>query len=64
MPEKAVGGVLLVLSLVALCVCLLLMVKLLHSILRGGTAKMVKKVVNANFPKPFGWVTGYSDVAF
>ncbi|XP_076811179.1 sodium-dependent phosphate transport protein 2B-like isoform X1 [Clavelina lepadiformis] len=59
MPEKAVGGVLLVLSLVALCVCLLLMVKLLHSILRGGTAKMVKKVVNANFPKPFGWLTGY-----
>ncbi|XP_076811178.1 sodium-dependent phosphate transport protein 2B-like isoform X2 [Clavelina lepadiformis] len=54
-----IGVILLATSLLALCVCLLLMVKLLHSMMKGGVAKIVKKVVNSSFPKPFGWLTGY-----
>lgn len=35
------------------------MVKLLSSMLKGSVARGIKKVLNTNFPFPFGWVTGY-----
>lgn len=37
--DEAVGGILLVLSLVLLCFCLVAIVKLLHSLLQGPMAK-------------------------
>lgn len=35
------------------------MVKLLKSILNGPIAKLLKKTINSDFPKPFSWLTGY-----
>ncbi len=40
MSDTAVGVILLGLSLLVLCSCLVLMVKLLHSVLRGQIAKV------------------------
>ena len=62
--DDAIGAILLVLSLVVLCVCLLTMVKVLHSLMKGGVAKIIKKVINSKFPKPFGWLAGNSCVQF
>lgn len=59
MSDLVVGVVLLVMSLCMLCSCLVLMVKLLHSILRGQIASVIKKTVNADFPEPFSFLTGY-----
>ncbi|XP_012943081.1 sodium-dependent phosphate transport protein 2B [Aplysia californica] len=57
--DKEIGGILLVISLVILSVCLVCMVKLLHSLLRGPMAVIIKKFVNADFPGPLGYLTGY-----
>jgi sodium-dependent phosphate cotransporter len=35
------------------------MVKLLHSMLQGSIAKIIKKTLNADFPGCFSWLTGY-----
>ncbi|XP_034036446.1 solute carrier family 34 member 2b [Thalassophryne amazonica] len=59
LPDLAVGLILLALSLLVLCTCLILIVKLLNSMLKGQVAVVVKKVLNTDFPFPFGWVTGY-----
>uniref|UniRef100_A0AAY4CCH6 Sodium-dependent phosphate transport protein 2B n=1 Tax=Denticeps clupeoides TaxID=299321 RepID=A0AAY4CCH6_9TELE len=59
LPDLAVGLILLALSLVILCTCLILIVKLLNSMLKGQVAVVIKKVLNTDFPFPFGWVTGY-----
>lgn len=59
LPDLAVGLILLVLSLLILCTCLILIVKLLNSMLKGQVAVVIKKVLNTDFPFPFGWVTGY-----
>ncbi|XP_065138618.2 solute carrier family 34 member 2b isoform X1 [Paramisgurnus dabryanus] len=59
LPDLAVGLILLALSLLALCTCLILIVKLLNSMLKGQVAVVIKKVLNTDFPFPFGWVTGY-----
>uniref|UniRef100_A0A8C7XC86 Sodium-dependent phosphate transport protein 2B n=1 Tax=Oryzias sinensis TaxID=183150 RepID=A0A8C7XC86_9TELE len=57
--DLAVGLLLLALSLLVLCMCLILIVKLLNSMLKGQVAVVIKKVLNTDFPFPFGWVTGY-----
>ena len=57
--DTAVGVVLLIIALALLCICLFLIVKLLHSMLQGHIAVIIKKVMNANFPGPFKYVTGY-----
>ncbi|XP_043918096.1 sodium-dependent phosphate transport protein 2B [Protopterus annectens] len=59
LPDLAVGLILLALSLVILCTCLILIVKLLHSMLKGQVAVVIKKVLNTDFPFPFAWLTGY-----
>ena len=59
LSDAEVGVILLVLSLILLCVCLICIVKLLHSILKGQLAVAIRKVVNTDFPHPFGFITGY-----
>ncbi|XP_039254268.1 sodium-dependent phosphate transport protein 2B-like [Styela clava] len=59
MTDPAVGGIILILSLFVLCACLVMMVKLLSSMLKGSVARVIKKVLNTNFPYPFGWISGY-----
>uniref|UniRef100_A0AAQ5Z2T2 Solute carrier family 34 member 2a n=1 Tax=Amphiprion ocellaris TaxID=80972 RepID=A0AAQ5Z2T2_AMPOC len=59
LPDLAVGLILLTLSLLVLCSCLVLIVKLLNSMLKGQVAAVIKKILNTDFPFPFGWVTGY-----
>ncbi|XP_053412701.1 sodium-dependent phosphate transport protein 2C isoform X3 [Nycticebus coucang] len=57
--DLAVGCILLAGSLLVLCTCLVLIVKLLNSVLRGRVAQAVRTVINADFPFPFGWLSGY-----
>lgn len=59
LPDLAVGLILLALSLLVLCSCLILIVKLLNSMLKGQVAVVIKKIINTDFPFPFSWVTGY-----
>ncbi|KAM4678526.1 sodium-dependent phosphate transport protein 2A [Discoglossus pictus] len=59
LPDLAVGLILLAGSLVILCTCLVMLVKILNSVLKGQVAKAIKKVINTDFPYPFTWVTGY-----
>uniref|UniRef100_A0A8C5K7G0 Solute carrier family 34 (sodium phosphate), member 3 n=1 Tax=Jaculus jaculus TaxID=51337 RepID=A0A8C5K7G0_JACJA len=59
LTDLAVGFILLAGSLLVLCGCLVLIVKLLNSVLRGRVAQAVKTVINADFPFPFGWLGGY-----
>lgn len=46
MPDVAVGVILLALSLLVLCSCLVLIVKLLSSMLKGQVAAVVKQILN------------------
>lgn len=59
MPEWGVGLILLIASLIVLCGCLIGMVKLLNSVFQGPVAKLLQKIVNADFPGPFRYFTGY-----
>ncbi|XP_062407301.1 solute carrier family 34 member 2a [Sardina pilchardus] len=59
MSDLAVGLILLAASLLVLCSCLIVIVKLLNSMLKGQVAMIIKKILNTDFPFPFGWVTGY-----
>ncbi|KAM6971768.1 LOW QUALITY PROTEIN: solute carrier family 34 member 2a [Aplochiton taeniatus] len=59
LSDLAVGLILLAASLLVLCSCLILIVKLLNSMLQGQVAVVIKKILNTDFPFPFGWVTGW-----
>ncbi|XP_048042570.1 sodium-dependent phosphate transport protein 2A [Megalobrama amblycephala] len=59
LSDLAVGLVLLAGSLMVLCSCLLLLVKVLNSLLKGQVAKVVEGVINTDFPYPLGWLSGY-----
>ncbi|KAM5259586.1 sodium-dependent phosphate transport protein 2C isoform 2-T2 [Hipposideros larvatus] len=59
LTDMAVGFILLAASLLVLCTCLVLIVKLLNSMLRGRIAQAVRVVINADFPFPFAWLSGY-----
>ncbi|XP_065110532.1 solute carrier family 34 member 2a [Paramisgurnus dabryanus] len=59
LSDLAVGLILLFGSLLILCTCLILIVKLLNSMLKGQVAVVIKKIINTDFPFPFGWLTGY-----
>lgn len=59
LSDTEVGIILLVISLVILCICLVCIVKVLHSMLRGQLASVIKKTVNSDFPGPFRHLTGY-----
>ena len=45
LSDAAAGAILLVLALVILCLCLFFIVKILHSMLKGKMAKVIKKVI-------------------
>ncbi|KAK3595938.1 hypothetical protein CHS0354_032448 [Potamilus streckersoni] len=58
--DAVIGAVLLVLALSVMCLCLISIVKLLHSLLKGQMAVTIRKFVNANLPgKVCGYFTGY-----
>ncbi|KAK3088083.1 hypothetical protein FSP39_014464 [Pinctada imbricata] len=59
LSEKAIGGILLAISLVLLFFCLFAIVKTLNSLLRGSIREGIKKFVNYEFPGPFRYFTGY-----
>ena len=59
LSDTEVGIIILVVSIILLCICLVSIVKILHSMLRGQMAKIIKKTVNADFPGPFKYFTGY-----
>uniref|UniRef100_A0A3Q1ESH8 Sodium-dependent phosphate transport protein 2A n=1 Tax=Acanthochromis polyacanthus TaxID=80966 RepID=A0A3Q1ESH8_9TELE len=59
LSDLTVGLILLAASLAVLCTCLLLLVKLLNSLLKGQVAKVIHKVINTDLPYPFGWLAGY-----
>lgn len=56
-PEWAVGLLLLIVSLVVLCSCLIALVKILSSIFNGPVAKLIQKVVNADLPGKWKYFT-------
>ena len=64
LSDSAVGAILLIASVFVLCVCLISIVKLLHSMFRGRMATLTRKVVNTDFPKPFGFLAGYLAILF
>ena len=59
MKDSLVGIILLVVSIALLCFCLVCMVKLFHSMLKGNLASVVKRTINSDFPGPFKYLTGY-----
>ncbi|XP_078117593.1 sodium-dependent phosphate transport protein 2A [Sander vitreus] len=59
LSDLTVGLILLAGSLAVLCTCLLLLVKLLNSLLKGQVAKVIHKVINTDLPYPCGWLSGY-----
>nr|XP_023395885.1 sodium-dependent phosphate transport protein 2B-like isoform X1 [Loxodonta africana] len=59
LPDVAIGIILLIISLLVLCTCLVMIVKLLNSVLKGQVAFVIKKTLNTDFPFPFAWLTGY-----
>ncbi|XP_076031370.1 sodium-dependent phosphate transport protein 2B-like [Oratosquilla oratoria] len=58
LTDTQVGLILLVIALVMLCGALVIIVKILHSMLRGSIAIIIKKTLNANIPY-VPWITGY-----
>ncbi|XP_070533454.1 sodium-dependent phosphate transport protein 2B-like [Ptychodera flava] len=60
MSDTVIGGILLAISLTIMMICLVSIVKLLQSMLKGGVDRIVKKVVNAKLPGKVGkCLTGY-----
>lgn len=59
LSEAAVGGILLFCSLTILLLSITLMVKVLQDLFKGAAAKVVCKLLNANFPGCLSWATGY-----
>ena len=56
-PEWGVGILLLAVSLLVLCSCLIIMVKILSSIFNGPVAKIIQKVVNSDLPGKWRYLT-------
>nr|XP_006825498.1 PREDICTED: sodium-dependent phosphate transport protein 2B-like [Saccoglossus kowalevskii] len=59
LADEIIGLILLVVSLALLMGCLIGIVKVLGSMLRGSAANATKKFLNANFPGYLSWLTGY-----
>lgn len=57
--DTVAGIIMLVFALVLLCLCLVCIVKLLNSLLKGSIALVIKKFVNADFPGYLAFMTGY-----
>lgn len=63
LTDLAVGFILLAASLLLLCTCLVLIVKLLNSVLRGRIAQAVRKVINAGAARNGGMGVGAGPAA-
>ncbi|XP_051821557.1 sodium-dependent phosphate transport protein 2B-like [Antechinus flavipes] len=59
LSDSGIGLVLLFHSLLVLCICLLLIVKILNSMFKGHVAAVIQKTINKDFPFPFTWLAGY-----
>ncbi|XP_072476504.1 sodium-dependent phosphate transport protein 2B-like isoform X2 [Notamacropus eugenii] len=59
LSDSSIGLILLPFSLLVLCACLIIIVKVLHSALKGKVAAVIKKTINTDFPFPFAWLAGY-----
>ncbi|XP_041465682.1 sodium-dependent phosphate transport protein 2B-like [Lytechinus variegatus] len=59
LSDTVAGVIMLVFALALLCICLVCIVKLLNSLLRGSIALVIKKFVNADFPGYTAFLTGY-----
>ncbi|XP_067652889.1 sodium-dependent phosphate transport protein 2B-like [Haliotis asinina] len=59
LSDTEVGLILLAMALVTLCTCLVLIVKILQSLLKGTIAKVIRKIVNADLPGILRPITGY-----
>ena len=57
--DTLVGLLLLVLSFAVLCGCLICIVKLLNSVLKGLAAKVIKRTLNSDLPGCCSYFTGY-----
>ncbi|XP_035829380.1 sodium-dependent phosphate transport protein 2A [Aplysia californica] len=57
--DKAVGGILLVISLAVVLTALITIVKILHSMLKGSVARAIHRTVNSDLPGRFSCLTGY-----
>jgi sodium-dependent phosphate cotransporter len=60
LSEAAAGGILLAASLIALIGCLLCLVKILNSLLKGPMLTLVRRYINADFPGYASFLTGYA----
>jgi len=59
LSDQAIGGILLCLSLIVLCLALFFLVKTLNSLLQGSMAEAVKRIVNPKFKNPLvGYLFG------
>ena len=56
--DDGAGALLLVISLLALCLCLVAIVKLLHSMVKGRIAIWIRKIVNMKFPGKAAFLAG------
>ncbi|KAG8180735.1 hypothetical protein JTE90_004692 [Oedothorax gibbosus] len=61
--DTTLGACLLVTSLVLLCGCLVSLVRLLHSLLGGPIASLLRRGINAEPPFPYSLLTGYCAMA-
>lgn len=59
LSDTNAGIILLFIALFILCACLASIVKLLHSMLRGQIATIIKTIINSDFPGPLKYLTGY-----
>jgi len=64
LADSAAGGLLLVISLIALCVCLVAIVRLLHSMVKGRIALWIRKIVNMKFPGKAAFLADYVAIVF
>jgi sodium-dependent phosphate cotransporter len=63
MSDAYVGAILLVCSVTFLCLSLLGMLRVLHSMLHGHVAKLIRHTINMDIPY-IPWATGYVAIAF
>uniref|UniRef100_H2ZBY4 Uncharacterized protein n=1 Tax=Ciona savignyi TaxID=51511 RepID=H2ZBY4_CIOSA len=62
LSDVEAGVILLFVSLIILSSCLIIMVKVLSTLMHGPASRIIKKVINTKFRRPFGWVTGYLSI--
>ncbi len=59
LPDWSIGLILLIISLVVLCTCLIVLVKILSSIFKGKFLKIIQKIVNSKSTGLAGYLMGY-----